>query len=335
MSRSIIIIGLILIVVGITGCNKCDEIFWKNCDPEPDEISGNFEMYLLDNVTTTPSSRQVNVLFQVIDENLEGVSDLEKEDFEVLENDDFIDTESNIVIDPNLIPSELRTVILLDISSSVTDFIQQIKDASVSLIENKLPTQQFAIYTFDKELKLIQDFTTDISTLKSQINSIPSSNLENSTNLYGAIIDLTNNSIINWTEEYSIDKILVRNLIVFTDGRHNANPSITLNQTLNYTRDKKVYVAALQSPDLREQPLIEIGNQGYFLADNINQLEEKFNEVQENIKKLSGSVYYLYYTSPISDPSPRTNSLEIRIKNNANTSFNSSIRTSFNSQGFN
>ncbi|MDH5398486.1 MAG: VWA domain-containing protein [Cyclobacteriaceae bacterium] len=321
-------IGLLL-VVSIFVLSACSSF-----NPKP-QI--NYELGLLD-ISTTPSERRVNVLFQVVEEKnseVTGIDGLTEEDFEVLENDDFIDTESNIIIDPNLIPTELYTVLLLDVSSSVTDFIQQIKDASTKLVESKLPTQEFAIYTFDKDLKLIQDFTSDLTILKSKINSIPSSNLENSTNLYGSIIQLTNNSLFTWKEEYNLNKILVRNLIVFTDGRHNANPSITLTQTINYTKNKKVYVAALQSPDLREDPLRQIGNQGYFLANDVSQLENKFKEVQDNIKKLSGSVYYLYYTSPISDPSSRNNSLEIKIKDNTNTSSNGTIKTSFNSLGFN
>jgi hypothetical protein len=99
--------------------------------------------------------------------------------------------------------------------------------------------------------------------------------------------------------------------------------------------NKKVFVAALQSNDLKEEPLQNIGNQGYFLASNISELKSKFQDVQSKIARLSNSLYFLYYRSPISDPSFRENSLEVRIKNNSNGSQSGHISTSFNSQGFN
>lgn len=334
MKKNIWTIGIsIFLLTLLVGCNKCGEIFWNSCSEEPACEPPHYELTLHE-VKTTPSLRQVRVLFQVFDQNKNGVPGLTEANFAVLENKEFIDTEAGMRVDRSLIPSQLKTVLLLDISSSVKNFTKQIKDASIALIESKLAFQEFAIYTFDKDLKLVQNFTSDVATLKAKVNSIPSTQLENSTNLYGSIIELTNGSKFAWNEQFTTDKILERNLIVFTDGRHNANPSITLNQVLSRIRNKKVYVAALQSPDLREEPLKEIGNEGYFLAANINELEAKFKEVQENIRKRSESLYYMYYVSPISDPAPRTNSLEIRIKNNSNSANNASIKTSFNSKGF-
>jgi hypothetical protein len=160
--------------------------------------------------------------------------------------------------------------------------------------------------------------------------------LENSTNLYGSIIELTNGSRFIWKDEYSIKQISSLSMLVFTDGRHNANPSITLKQTTNSIGTKKVYVAALKSSDLRTKELEEIGQNGkYVLASDIKELKKRFIEVQDIIKKYAGSLYYLYYRSPISDPTARQNKLEIRIKNNTNGLSDGTIKTSFNSQGFN
>lgn len=303
-----------------------------SCEPKKDEI--NYEMKFLD-ISTIPDKRQVNILFQVIDDLNNGVDNLTRDALLILENDDPIDTEAGATIDKGYIPNKIKTILLLDISSSVTDFVKQIKDACVALIENKLLTQEVAIYTFDKDLYLVQDFTSDKTVLKEKINTIPDNNLENSTNLYGAVIEMTNNSKFSWTEELSTKNILVMNMMVFTDGRHNANPSITIEQTLSSIGQKKVYVAALQSPDLKEDPLKKIGNQGYFLAVNIDELKNQFKEIQVKIKKLSESIYFLYYRSPISNPSFRKNNLEISIIGNQNKSSNSKIQTNFNSEGFN
>lgn len=328
------IFSVLLISISLFGCNDCDQIFWKKCDPEPLGKKGYFTMNLLD-ISTEPSKRQVNILFQALDEENVGVDDLVKEDLDVLENNEFIDTETGLRIDPGQIPSKIKTIFLIDISSSITNQVQQIKDASIALIDSKLSNQEFAIFTFDKDLYLIQGFSSDVNLLKQKINSIPNSGLENSTNLYGALIKLTNNSTLSWNEEFNTSNILAYNLILFTDGRHNADPSISLQNVLPLTRNKSIYIAALQSPDLREEPLKEIAGQRYFLANNIDQLRNTFIDVQNNIKKTSNSIYFMFYRSTISNPASRQNSLEIRIRNNTNSTNSGRIKTSFNSLGFN
>ncbi len=292
----------------------------------------NYALKLYD-VQENAEQRQVSLLFQVLQEESKGVANLTEDDFVVLENDEPIDTEANKTIDPQSIPSRVSTVLLLDISSSVSDFIGQLKEASISLIDQKLPNQKFAIFTFDKQTRLVQDFTHDNELLLNKINTIPNEALESSTNLYGAIIDVTNDSYFTWQEHYAIDSIVEYNLIVFTDGRHNANPSITLDQAVSSVQNKKVYVAALRSDDLREVPLRQIATEDYFLAQNIGQVKDKFREVQNRIVNLSNSLYYMYYTSPISDPAARENTLEVRIKNNR-PGENNVIKTKFNSGGF-
>ncbi len=305
------------------GCNDCDE-----CE----NPTYNYTMQLYD-MQESPAERQVSLLFQVLEGEGRGVANLTEQDFEVLENGERIDTEAGKTIDPQSIPSSISTVLLLDVSSSVAGFIDELKQAAMVLIDQKLPNQNFAVYAFDKELRLVQDFTADTNLLKNQIAAIPEENLESSTNLYGAIIEVTNESLFTWNNTYSIDFIEEHSLVVFTDGRHNANPDITLEQTLGSIGNKKVYVAALQGPDLRESPLQQIATEGYFLADDVPQVEENFKKVQDRIISLSNSLYYLYYTSPISDPSPRDNTLEVRIKNNRLGEENKII-TQFNSGGF-
>lgn len=313
----------ILIAFSLFGCNNCDD-----CE----NPTYNYSMQLYD-IQETPAERQVSLLFQVLEGEGRGVANLTEEDFEVLENGESIDTEANKTIDPQSIPSRISTVLLLDVSSSVAGFIDELKEASMVLIDQKLPNQTFAVYTFDKELRLVQDFTDDTNLLKNQIASIPEDNLESSTNLYGAIIEVTNETLFSWENTYSIDFIEEHNLVVFTDGRHNANPDITLDQALTSVGNKKVYVAALQSADLREEPLQQMATEGYFLANDVPQVEENFKKVQDRIVNLANSLYYLYYTSPISDPTPRDNTLEVRIKNNRLGEGNTII-TQFNSGGF-
>jgi hypothetical protein len=99
---------------------------------------------------------------------------------------------------------------------------------------------------------------------------------------------------------------------------------------------KKIYVAALKSPDLDETSLKSLAGQAdrYYKADNVAGLEEMFVNIQDEISRLSRSIYYLTYQSPITDPSPRDNSLKVEIDGNRNGGVDKLILESFNSVGF-
>ena len=321
--------GVLLLAVPFAGCDD-------NC-ATCDSPTYNYTMQLYD-LQEEPAQRRVNILFQVLESEtsegaLNGVGGLTESDFIVLENGNPIDTEAEKTIDPQSIPSNIRTVLLLDVSSSVADFITQLKEASVGLVDQKLPNQEIALFVFDKETRLVQDFTSDKELLISQINALPEDNLESSTNLYGAIIKVTNGSYFSWDERYSIESILEHNMVLFTDGRHNANPDITLEQALASIDTKKVFVAALQSADLQPEPLRELATESYLVAQDIHEVKQNFKKVQKRIVDLSNSLYYLYYTSPISEPSSRKNTLEIQVANNREGE-NNSIVAEFNSEGF-
>jgi hypothetical protein len=306
--------------------------FLFSCDDDEGMTFDNQYNMELFEVNEFPDQRRVNVLFQVTDGQT-GVADLTADDFIVYENGRQVTSESKVEIDPQAIPYTMKTVLLLDISSSVSSFIDQLKSAAIALVEQKLVNQEIAIYVFDKNTRLLQDFTSNRGELIRQIESIPETDLESSTNLYGAIIDVTSENNFDWIETYSIDSIQERNLLVFTDGRHTADPDIQLDSALNSIGDKNVYVAALQSDDLDETALTQIATRNYFRANNAADIEDAFSSLLTDIDNLSRSLYYLYYTSPITNPSARMNDLDIVLRDNR-TGEGFSISTTFNSEGF-
>jgi hypothetical protein len=264
-------------------------------------------------VSVEPAIREVRVLMQVQNEVGRGVGGLPVEDFVVAENGRKIGVESNATISAETIPFEIPTVLLLDLSSSVEDLVPQIKEATTALIDNKTDNQQIAIYVFDKETRLIQDFTDDAATLVAAVDAIPESELFDSTNLYGAIIDVAD----TWQDEVSMERII--NGMLGADGKL-----------------KKIYVAALDGPDLDRGPLqqLSFGTMGFFEASDITALQQIFLDIQSEITDLSNSFYLLTYTSPITNPEANSESLEVAILGNSNTSDSGRIRAAFDSEGF-
>ena len=156
-------------------------------------------------VDVIPQNRQVRVLVRVTDSVGFGITNLEKTDFEVLENniDKVNDVEANTKIDPDSIPFTIKTVLLLDMSRSVEGKTGEIKTAVKELIQAKVPEQEFAIYTFDSQVELIRDFTTNTSELLSAVNALEETGLDASTNLYRAIMETSQ----TWQDNISIEQI--------------------------------------------------------------------------------------------------------------------------------
>lgn len=315
---------LFISLLFITSCGK-DEI---RTNPNP----GTFIRLETIGIDVTPKDREVEILFRATDFDHQGVSGLTVEDLDVFENGGSIDREGDLTITRDSIPFDLKTVLLLDLTRSVEGLVPQIKAACISMINQKLPEQQIAIYTFDANTELLQNFTNDQAALIAAVNTIPETDLVNSTNLYGAIEAMEG----LWTDVYDINGIEDGSLIIFTDGRHNATPNITLDDALRAIDGKKRYVAALTSPDLDEASLkiLAQSDDRYYKAADVTGLKNMFLNIQEEIQKSSSSIYYMYYQSPITDPAPFENTLRVEMKNNTNTLRDGFLEETFNSEGF-
>ncbi len=316
---------LALAICFLPSCSNDDDLPIRPNDGEY------FRFKALD-VDVIPEFRQVRVLFQVTDFDRKGVAGLEAVDLDVFENGHLVDTEGEVRLDPESIPYQLKTVLVLDISKSVEGFVTEIKNACRSLIEKKLPNQEIAIYTFDNKVERIIPFTANAESLNTAIDNIKETNLVGSTNLYEAIIEAAD----EWDDIYTVNQLVDGSMVVFTDGRHNSSPSITLSDALEATEGKKVFIAALKSGDLDEVSLKQLAGSSdrYFKADDVASLETMFLNIQNEILSISESVYYLYYTSPISDPTPFENDLKVEMVSNQNKGADSAIQTEFNSDGF-
>ncbi len=286
-------------------------VLFSNCKKDEGASCYNLKSF---EIGVTPAENKIRVLFRVLDPDNNGVPNLVNSDFIVKENGALIGTEAQANFSPNQINFTVKTVLLLDISSSVTNFIQQIKDAAIALINMKLANQQIAIYVFDKNIRMLHTFSNDATSLIAAVNTLNNQNLQRSTNLYGSIIEIAN----AWTDSYSIEHIVDGSMVVFTDGSHNADPTITLSQAIAAVKTKKVFIAALQSADLSEDPLKQIvagsAYGRYMLATDSTKLQQTFKDVQTKIKDLANSLYYLTYISPISSSASHQNTLDIGVK---------------------
>jgi VWFA-related protein len=268
----------------------------------------------------------VNILFQVTDMSGRGVTNLTTSYFEVFEDYQPISpTEAAINIKKKeSVPYILKTVLMLDNSSSVAANLTEIKAAAINLINNIVPQQQFAIYKFSESVDLIQDFTNNTTLLQNAINSINAINP--TTNLYGAVITGVN----RWEDLYSLDEVTQGALILLTDGS-DTQGSNTLADALGARGNKRIYTVGLGN-EIDPNSLQQIGNAGFIPVSNVSLLGQKFLDIQNEMNDFANSFYWLNYMSP--KRGNFNHSLELKIKNNPNSGTYSVIAGNFNSNGF-
>ena len=170
---------------------------------------------LLPDTVIVQQPSYINVMFHALDANGVGITDLGQDEFVISENVQVIsDSESFKQIGKaDRLDYTLQTVLVLDNSFSLSqEDLGLIKQAAITFIENKLPEQRIAIYSFSEIVTLVRDFTTDAQSLIAGINSIQRG--FPSTNLYGAIIT----GLSRWEDSYSLTQVNQGSLVVFTDG---------------------------------------------------------------------------------------------------------------------
>lgn len=115
---------------------------------------------------TYVNSNVKKVLVRVTDLNNRAVSDLKKEDFQVLERG----RERDIVsVVPATAPFNL--VLLLDVSGSVENYVDFIRKAARAFVETADKNDKIAIIIFNEDVKQISTFTTDKGKLSESLDT--------------------------------------------------------------------------------------------------------------------------------------------------------------------
>jgi len=294
-------------------------------DQSGSSTTGNGYVLFLDSLETS-SPNLVETLFHVSDLNGEGITDLTEDDFVVYEDyQELSASESNLSIKNHQeLSHTLKTVLMLDNSTSLENQIDSIRSAAESFVNSISSDQQVAIYQFSEEIEMLSDFTNDKTTL---LNALQNYKLgKASTDFYGAVE--TGASL--WEDLYAIDNIVQGAMIIFTDGE-DTQGSTSLVEAINAVNNKIVFSIGL-GDEIEPEILAKVGTAGYYNIDDLSLLAKQFQTIQTKITNYANSFYLLGYNSP-----KRGNAdhyLTIEIKNNSHTGDNSSILGTFNSDGF-
>ncbi len=307
---------------------------------------GELVLSIQDQFTTAPG--KVSIFFKVSDTDGNPVSGLTANQFTIYEqgrNDDCFNTistsESFARISPNSQIFNNNTLLVLDLSNSVLDSsLEELKIASASFVTNVMPeipqeSNQMAIYWFDGEdkLHLLNELTSSRSELIASIEGITDDiSSDPSTDLYGAVIKVTDiaSDLIKSTTER--DNIGAASVVIFTDGTDQAS-RFTETAALKKVNEANANISFFSiglGSEIDTQVLSDIGKTATVFATNKEELEDTFNDISDKVSERANSFYLFEYCSPKRDGSGENN-LAIQVKTGAREG---AVQTKFDAKGF-
>lgn len=254
----------------------------------------------------------VHTLFRAYDINGEGIPNLDCSKILAKEDGEPVTSESKLLVEKaTSFTDTMKTVLLIDNSSSIGDNLPKIKAAAKKMIKSIAPNQLFQIYAFSEEPILIQAFTNDTIALFEAIDMIPMGYA--STNLYGALIE----GVTAITDTITLEpkSFEFGNVILFTDGR-DTQGSKTLNDVLVVKEpNDNIYTIGL-GVEIDTVTLNQLSTKLY-LTTSADSLATLFTELQLEIAKVTNSYYWAHYRSPKRGDIMHT--IEFNYQGNENT----------------
>ncbi|HYL37426.1 MAG TPA: VWA domain-containing protein [Bryobacteraceae bacterium] len=213
---------------------------------------------------------RVNMLFTVSDKKGRFVTDLAKEDFEVLESK----KPQNIIEFAAESELPLRLAILIDTSNSIRDRFHFQQEAATAFIDGTVrPHQDKAmVVSFDTAAELVSDLTDNVAELEKAVQSLRPGG---GTSLYDAIFFACREKLMQDQPLYKFRRAMV----ILSDGEDNQS---------HYTRDQALEMA--QKADVTI----------YTISTNITRIETDGDKVLRYLaSETGGEVFFPFKASDL------------------------------------
>ena len=234
--------------------------------------------------------REVNLLFSATDWRGRFVSNLTASDIKVLDNGLQPQSLTYFLRQSDL---PLYVGLLIDVSGSVETFFKdQQQAAAVFLKETLRPSDSAAIITFGLESRTVQDFTSNLQSLRDSVQALSVG--ESSTAIYDAV--RSSCARLSSVPESGFAR---RVLILITDGAENASRS-RIEDAIDAALQSDVIVFALNTNRWQQDtdPMLEKlskGTGGTLLhAHGAHELKAAFRKINEQLR----SQYLVGYKPP-------------------------------------
>jgi VWFA-related protein len=244
--------------------------------------------------------RLVEVYAAVFDHSGRYVDGLTRDSFDVRE-----DGQPQNIANFEASTVKLSCGILLDTTGSMTEVLPRVKNAVIKLIDSLGPDDAVAIYSFDRQVTLRQDFTTDKAAAKRAVLRLRA---EGETALFDAIAQTS--------QEISL-QAGKKALVIFTDGDDNSS-MINAGAAINRARKLGLPLytiaegEALQSHKLKKTlgGLSESTGGLPFEARKSTDIEQIFQEISRDLKHL----YLISYKPPPGTEPGKWRKIDVAVK---------------------
>ncbi len=251
---------------------------------------------------------RVNMLFTVSDKKGRFVTDLAKEDFQVLE----AKKPQSIIEFMAETDLPLRLAILIDTSNSIRDRFRFQQEAATAFIDNTVrPRQDKAlVVSFDTAAELVTDLTDDIPALEKAVQSLRPGG---GTALYDAIYFASRDKLMQDQPLYKFRRAMV----ILSDGEDNQS-RYTRDQALEMAQKADVTIYTI-STNISRIPTDGDKVMRYFAAETGGQAFFPFqasdlNQSFENISNELRHQYNIFYRPEPLKADGLYHSVEIRVK---------------------
>ena len=225
---------------------------------------------------------RVNILFTVTDKKGRFVTDLGKNDFEVIENKK-PQTIQQFTAESDL---PLRLAVLVDTSNSIRDQFRFEQQAAIRFIQSVLRPRQdrLMLVSFDSAAELVSDLTDDLPKLEAGVKSMRPGG---GTSLYDAIYFACKEKLMM---DQPRDKFR-RAMIVISDGEDTESRD-SRDQALEMAQKADVVIYAISTNITREEKdgdkvlrylTEETGGQAFF-PFKIEDLDQSFENIANELR---------------------------------------------------
>lgn len=251
---------------------------------------------------------RVNMLFTVSDKKGRFVTDLTKDDFQVIE----AKRPQPIVEFAAETDLPLRLAILIDTSNSIRDRFRFQQEAAIAFIDGTVrPHQDKAlVVSFDTAAELVTDLTDDIPALEKAVQSLRPGG---GTSLYDAIFFASRDKLMQDQPLYKFRRAMV----ILSDGEDNQS-RYTRDQALEMAQKADVTVYTI-STNISRIPTDGDKVMRYFAAETGGQAFFPFqasdlNQSFENISNELRHQYNIFYRPEPFKADGLYHTVEIRVK---------------------
>lgn len=336
-------IGLLsILLLAAAACDSGNEADVACEDFQTCNVVDPLQLTLIENTARPPAN--VSVLFKVDTGDERPVANLTPSDFDIFENRQLVSPfEADLTILPKTGKFQYSITLLLDLSGSIlaSESLDPLKEAAQRFVEALVAPPgdarygeiELGIWWFDgrADIDSLVAFAVNPETLIDAVGTITDDlTLDNSTNLYGAVVQGLEAAGRRVTELRRQEVVAAGSVVIFTDGTDQANRvsrSDALRAVGQIGQDLSVYTIGLGG-EIDEETLQAIGADGFVSATNLEELVPKFQEIANLVRDEAGSYYLLEYCSPKRDGD---NELGIRVSENDDMGV---LTTRFSAAGF-